>query len=89
MHEHSRPNGTGAYSYLTIHNRKDDRARLVISNANCDEPTSFAMNLAAEWVLDQVYTSIDADPSSQDGSLLDWILKPGGSVVIEVKMNRK
>ncbi len=69
--------------------RKGDRARLVISNANCDEPTSFAMNLAAEWVLDQVFTSIDADSSSQDGSLLDWILKPGGSVVIEVKMNRK
>jgi hypothetical protein len=64
--------------------RKDDRARLVVSNASCEEPTIFALNLAAEWELDQVFTLIDAHPSSQYGSLIEWSMKPGGSVIIEV-----
>ncbi len=66
--------------------RKDNRARLVISNASCDEPTSFALNLDPGYESAEVFASIDADPSGQNESLLEWAIKPGGSVVIEVKM---
>ena len=62
--------------------RKDDRARLVISNASCDEPTSFALTLSTEWKTEGIFASIDA---SQSESILEWTLKPGGSVVIELK----
>ncbi len=65
--------------------RKDNRARLVVSNASCDEPISFALNLDPGYEPVEVFASIDADPSGQNESLLEWAIKPGGSVVIEVK----
>ncbi|MEN8157155.1 MAG: hypothetical protein ABFS10_09395 [Bacteroidota bacterium] len=65
--------------------RNEEHARIVISNASCDKSTSFALSMAANWELDQVFTSIDADPSGQNGSMLDWTIKAGGSVIIELK----
>ncbi len=65
--------------------RKEGKTRLVISNAGCDKPTSFALHYASGYEPMEVFASIEADPTGQNESLLRWTVRAGGSVIIELK----
>jgi len=78
------PEGENANIVIGIF-RKDNSIRIVISNTSCEEPSAFSLNVSADWNIDDVFTSIDATPASDGGSLTEWTLEPGGSVVIDLK----
>jgi len=42
--------------------------------------------LGIEWKIDGILTSIDALPTGDKSSLLQWRLEPGGSVVLELQI---
>jgi len=74
------PNGNDANIVVGTF-RKDGRIRLVISNARCDVPAGFSLKLSGEHKIAGVFSSIDADPAGK----LEWNLKPGGSIVLDMK----
>lgn len=62
---------------------KNEKFRLVISNARCDQPTSFALTLTGSQTAATVFTSIEAKPTGK--AALQWTLAPGGSVLLDVE----
>jgi hypothetical protein len=65
--------------------KKENRCRIVLSNSRCDNPSVFAIQVSPEWKINGILTSIDALPTGDKGSLLQWRLEPGGSVVLELQ----
>jgi hypothetical protein len=65
--------------------RKDKRCRVVLSNSRCDIPSVFAVRVSPGWKIHDIFTSIDALPAGDKSSLLQWFLKPGGSVILELQ----
>ena len=63
--------------------KKDKKVRVVISNSKMDQSTEFSLQVSPDWKIDDVFASIDAE--STNNELTGWTLKPGGSVVIELK----
>lgn len=78
------PKGDGANIVIGTF-RKDNMLRIVISNSSCEESAMFSLQLSADWKLDEVFTSIDASPAGEKESLMEWIMEPGGSVLIDLK----
>lgn len=64
---------------------KDGVARLVVSNASCEEKAAFVLNILAEKEQVEVFASISAAPVGGKDSMLEWHLAPGGSVVLDLK----
>ncbi len=63
---------------------KDNLSRVVISNSNWDKTTEFAVKLSSDMKVKEIFTLIDAT-SIQGGNAGDeWVLKPGGSVILEI-----
>jgi hypothetical protein len=67
--------------------KKGNRCRIVLSNSRCDKPTVFAIQVSPEWKINGIFTSIDALPAGDKSSHLKWLLKPGGSVVLNLQTN--
>jgi hypothetical protein len=65
--------------------RKENRCRIVLSNSRCDIPSVFTIQVSTEWKINGILTSIDALPTGDKSSLLQWFLEPGGSVVLELQ----
>lgn len=63
---------------------KDQSVRLVLANASCEEGASFSLSLSPGWKTDQLFTSIGAKPAGNVNSLMEWLLEPGGSVIIDL-----
>jgi hypothetical protein len=62
---------------------KDNCHRIVISNRSWEEKTEFKINLPTGTKIKNVFTSIDA--TSMDGETHEeWILNPGGSIVLDI-----
>ncbi|MEN8193811.1 MAG: hypothetical protein ABFS12_13395 [Bacteroidota bacterium] len=61
----------------------DKKARVVISNSSCEESTAVALDVQSGWEPENIFASIDAEQTSK--LLLEWSIKPGGSVIIELK----
>jgi hypothetical protein len=64
---------------------KENLCRIVLSNSRCDNPSVFTLRVSPGWQIKDTLTSIDAWPAGDKSSLLQWILKPGGSVILELK----
>ncbi len=64
--------------------KMNQMARVVISNSSCEEPAAFSLKVLPQWNAEGIFASIDA--TSAEGSLTDWTLEPGGSVVIELSV---
>ena len=65
--------------------RKDNMHRIVISNSSCEKPARFSLHLSRKWILDEIFTSIDANPGTEKETLLEWTMEPGGSLLIDLK----
>jgi len=65
--------------------KKESGLRIVISNSSCEKPAVFSLQLSSGWKMDEIFTSIDANPVGEKKSLLEWNIKPGGSVLIDLK----
>ncbi len=65
--------------------KKENRCRIVLSNSRCDIPSVFSIRVSPDWKINGIMTSIDAVPTGDKGSFLQWLLKPGGSVVLELQ----
>jgi hypothetical protein len=65
--------------------KKENRCRIVLSNSRCDKPSVFAIRVSPEWKINGILTSIDAFPTGDKNSFLQWMLNPGGSVVLELQ----
>ncbi|MEN8201181.1 MAG: hypothetical protein ABFS28_01210 [Bacteroidota bacterium] len=76
------PEGEGANLVIGTY-RLDKKARVVISNSSCEEPASFTLTVDPQWKTDGIFTSIDATPT--EGTLTEWTLEPGGSVILELR----
>ena len=64
---------------------KDSLHRIVISNSSWEETCEFAIKLSSGMKAKEVFTSIDAT-SAQDGKADEvWILKPGGSILLDIQ----
>jgi hypothetical protein len=69
--------------------KKENRCRIVLSNSRCDIPSVFTIQVSREWKITGILTSIDALPTGDNSSLLQWSLAPGGSVILELQPERK
>lgn len=78
------PSGDSANLVIGTY-RNENRCRVVLSNSRCDIPSVFALRVTPGWKINGILASIDAQPAGDKGSLLKWILKPGGSVILEIK----
>jgi hypothetical protein len=65
--------------------KKENRCRIVLSNSRCDKPSVFTIQVSPEWKINGILTSIDAFPTGDKSSFLQWMLEPGGSVVLELE----
>jgi len=65
--------------------KKENRCRIVLSNSRCDIPSIFTIRVSPEWKINGILTSIDALPTGDKSSLLQWRLEPGGSVLLELQ----
>ncbi len=65
--------------------RDENRRRIVISNSSCENPASFSLQISSDWKPDAVFTSIDASHSGDEGTLTEWTMEPGGSVLIDLR----
>jgi hypothetical protein len=65
--------------------KKENRCRIVLSNSRCDKPSVFTIQVSPEWKINGILTSIDAFPTGDKSSFLQWMLKPGGSVVLDLQ----
>ncbi len=64
---------------------KDILHRIVISNSSWEKTCEFAIKLTSGMKVKEVFTSIDAT-SAQDGKADEvWILKPGGSILLDIQ----
>jgi len=75
------PEGEEAHIVIGTY-KKDNKARIVISNSSCENPVSFSLRIPAEWKSNSIFASIDAE--SIDNASTQWTMKAGGSVVIEL-----
>ena len=63
---------------------KDNLHRIVISNSNWDKTTEFTIKLSSGMKIKEVFTSIDVSSEHGEKTDKDWILKPGGSIILEI-----
>ena len=64
---------------------KGKRTRVVVSNSSCGTPARFSLNLLGKRRIKGRFTSIDASPLGDGSELHEWLLEPGGSVILEIK----
>lgn len=69
--------------------KKERRCRIVLSNSRCDRPSVFAIQVSPEWNIKGILSSIDASPTGDKSSFLQWMLEPGGSVVLELQSSKR
>ena len=65
--------------------RHNSKCRVVISNSRCDESSVFSLNIQPAWKLDSIFSSINTANEGDSASFSGWILKPGGSVILDLK----
>lgn len=64
---------------------KGKTKRIIVSNASCEEATSFSLEPLAGWHFGSLVTSIDAQSAGTGGLLNNWHLEAGGSVIIDME----
>jgi hypothetical protein len=64
---------------------REKRARVVIANSRCETPAGFSLNLTGGRSIRGVVASMDASPGKDNDDFREWILEPGGSVILEIK----
>jgi hypothetical protein len=64
---------------------KGKRTRVMISNSSCENPAGFSVNLIGKGKIKGPVASIDASPGGDGSDLHEWLLEPGGSVILEIK----
>jgi hypothetical protein len=63
---------------------KENRKRIIVSNASCEEDALVSLEPVSGWKLSGVFTFIEANASGPEGEMKTWELNPGGSVVIDM-----
>lgn len=63
--------------------KKENKQRLVFSNGSLDHVAKFNLDFKDEWKNSENLESIHTDLSDSSSSI--FIVKPGGSIIIELK----